>query len=239
MSPPILKFCGLKTARDGALASELGATWLGFVLAPMGPRRVSPEQAGALRDALPAGTHARTVALLVDPEDAVLETLVPLARPDMLQLHGAETPERCAEIKARFGLPVIKALGIAGADDVAQAAAFGGAADWLLLDAKPPTPSASRHEAEAEAKAAGGHGRAFDWTLLSGLNLETPWLLAGGLTPETVPGAWAAAQACPSPAAGLDVSSGIEMRRGVKDEAAMRAFAAAFHGAALGEKERQ
>jgi phosphoribosylanthranilate isomerase len=134
---------------------------------------------------------------------------------DLVQLHGAETPERCAAVRARFGLPVMKALGVASPSDLDALATFAPAVDRFLLDAKPP----------AEAELPGGNAAAFDWRLVRDRDVPRPWLLAGGLTPDNV--AQAIAE---SGAPGVDVSSGVEKARGVKDPALVRAFVAAAKG---------
>jgi phosphoribosylanthranilate isomerase len=149
------------------------------------------------------------VALTVDAEDAALDALCAAVPLDMLQLHGDESPERVAQVKARYGLPVMKAIGVAGAGDLAAIDAYAGVADQLLIDAKPP-PGATRP---------GGNALAFDWRLIEGRDWPLPWLLAGGLTPENV--AQAVAR---TGARQVDVSSGVEAAPGQKDAARIRAF---------------
>ncbi|MEI4260910.1 phosphoribosylanthranilate isomerase [Roseovarius sp. D0-M9] len=205
-----IKMCGLRTAADVATAAEVGANYVGFVFFPRSPRNVSYTDAAALALATPEGIAK--VALIVDMDDAALDALVAAVPLDMLQLHGHETPERVAEIKARHGLPVMKAVGIADAEDLPQIDRYSGVADQLLVDAKPPK----------DAVLPGGNALAFDWSLIAGRRWALPWMLAGGLTPEN-----AALGVARTGARQLDVSSGIESAPGIKDAARMRAFAAA------------
>lgn len=207
-----VKICGLKTPELVAHASRAGADWIGFVFVPASPRAVSLEAAG---DLLGEIGQAKPVALLVDPDDATVDAVTGLGI-SILQLHGSETPERVAEIKARSGVEVWKALGVATTDDLEPAAAYM-AADRLLIDAKPPK----------DATRTGGLGKVFDWSILSGWRAPKPWLLAGGLTPENVASAIAA-----TGADAVDVSTGIETAPGVKDAAKIDAFIAAAKGEA-------
>jgi phosphoribosylanthranilate isomerase len=200
----LVKICGLSTPETYAAARAAGADLVGFVFYPPSPRAVTPAQAGAI--GAPGGPLR--VGLFVDPSDAALDATIGPARLDMLQLHGAETPARVAAVQARFGLPVMKVFGIGAADDVAAAAAPH-PAEWLMLDAKP-------------GALPGGNAHPFDWSLLAGFAPRKPWLLAGGLTAETV--GQAIAIAAPT---GVDVSSGVERARGVKDEALIAGFVAA------------
>lgn len=154
------------------------------------------------------------VALTVDMDDAALDALVASVPLDMIQLHGRETPERARAIRARHGLPVMKAVGVRDAADMAGLSAWRGAVDQLLLDAKPPEG----------ATLPGGNGAAFDWSLLEGLTLDSPWMLAGGLTPQNVAEAIAA-----TGARQVDVSSGVESAPGVKDAALIAEFVRAAH----------
>ena len=209
-----IKICGLKTAEalDAALVN--GATHIGFNFFPKSPRYVAPEHAGALRIA--ALRKAKAVAVVVDAEDTQLDQIVAAMKPDMLQLHGKETPERAAAIKARYGLPVIKALSISTAEDLAKVDAYRGIADRFLFDAKPP----------AGSQLPGGNGVSFDWTMLTGLGASLSYFLAGGLNPGNV--AEAVRLADPP---GLDVSSGVESAPGEKDAGLIGAFFAAARGA--------
>lgn len=195
-----IKICGLKT--DAALAAALdgGASHVGFIFFPRSPRHVAPEVAGRLRAA--ARGRADAVAVSVDAGDATLEAIVAAVAPDMLQLHGKETPARVAEIKTRFGLPVMKALAIREAADLERIAAYRGIADRFLFDAK-PAPGAALP---------GGNGIAFDWRLLAALDGDVDYMLSGGLNAGNI----AAALEAVSPR-GIDASSGVERAPGEKD----------------------
>jgi phosphoribosylanthranilate isomerase len=195
-------------ALDAAVSA--GADMLGFVFFPPSPRALSPADAAALA-ALDTG-DAERVGLFVDPSDGEIEAVLSALPLDVVQLHGSETPERCAAVRARFGLPVMKALGVASPPDLEALADYAPAVDRFLLDAKPP----------AGAELPGGNAAAFDWRIASGRAVPRPWLLAGGLTPDNVARALAE-----SGAPGVDVSSGVEKARGVKDPALVRAFVAA------------
>lgn len=205
-----VKICGLREPAHVAAAAEAGARYLGFVFFPKSPRAVSPEEAASLVQDVPPGV-AR-VGLFVDPDDAVLEAVLARVPLDLIQLHGAESPDRVAEVKARFGLPVMKAVGLAGAEDLPGLTDYGLVADMLLVDAKPPR----------DADLPGGNGLAFDWRLLTGRRWLRPWLLAGGLTPRNV-----AEAVRLTGATGVDVSSGVETAPGQKDSGLIRDFIAA------------
>ncbi len=211
MSHVAVKICGVRTDDALAAALEGGAAYVGFVFYPPSPRAIAPKAAAAL--ATRAAGRARRVGLLVDASDDEIAAVLADAELDMLQLHGHETPERVREARARFGLPVIKAVPVAGPDDIARAAAFRGVADMLLFDAKPPD--------RADALP-GGNAAAFDWRLLADAPPDGDWMLSGGLTPQNVGQAIATAR---PPA--VDVSSGVEVRRGEKDPALIRQFLAA------------
>ncbi|MCB1329410.1 MAG: phosphoribosylanthranilate isomerase [Maritimibacter sp.] len=202
-----VKICGLSTPDHVRWAVAAGARYVGFVFFPKSPRNVDIETAAALALEVPPGVAK--VALMVDPDDAALDAILARVPVDMLQLHGAENPARVAEIRARAGLPVMKAVGIAGAEDVARLDAYSLVADQLLVDAKPPK----------DAALPGGTGVPFDWGLLTGYHFQRPWMLAGGLTPANV-----AAAVRLTGARQVDVSSGVETAPGVKDEALIRAF---------------
>lgn len=208
-----IKFCGLSQPADIAAAAEAGARYVGFVFFPKSPRAVSLTQARDLALAVPVGVAK--VGLVVDPEDAFLDQLLAEVPLDILQLHGHETPTRVAEIRARTGLPVMKAIGIAEADDLGQIADYAAVSDQLLIDAKPPK----------NADLPGGNGLSFDWQLLAGRRWPVPWILAGGLTPDNVR---LAVQM--TGAQQVDVSSGVESRAGVKDPTLIHAFADAVNG---------
>lgn len=208
-----VKICGVNTPEALRWAAEAGADFVGFVYFPPSPRAVTPAQSGAISASLEGGP--RRVGLFVDPEDALLEAALATTALDVIQLHGEEPPARVAEIRARFGVPVMKALGIASEADLAEIAAYEPVADRLLLDAKPPP----------DAVLPGGNAAPFEWRLARLARIHRPWLLAGGLTPANVAEAIAA-----SGAPGVDVSSGVERARGVKDAGLIRAFISAAQG---------
>ena len=202
-----VKLCGLTTQGDIDAAATAGAAYIGLVFFDKSPRNVSIETARSM--ALHAPIGLAKVALVVNADDATLDRITASVPLDMLQLHGSETPDRVAAVKARYGLPVMKALGIASRADVARAQLYSGVADQLLLDAKP---------AEGETLP-GGNGLSFDWRLLEGESWSVTWMLAGGLTPDNV----AEAVRC-SGAQQVDVSSGIETAPGQKSAALMAKF---------------
>jgi phosphoribosylanthranilate isomerase len=205
------KICGLSTKAAVRAAVAGGADYLGFVFYPPSPRAVAPAEAGWLCGAVP-GEVAR-VGLFVDADDAAIGAVLAAAPIDILQFHGGESPERVADAKARFGRPVMKAVAVAGAPDLATASRYEDVADLLLFDAKPPP----RPDALP-----GGNGVAFDWGLLAGRRWRRPWLLSGGLTAELLPQAVRL-----SGARAVDVSSGVESRPGVKDPDKIREFLSA------------
>jgi phosphoribosylanthranilate isomerase len=204
------KICGLNDEAGIAAAIAGGARFVGFVFYPPSPRGVSPARAKMLAAAVPA--DITKVGLFVDADDSAIAAALD-AGLDLLQFHGAETPERVTAAKRRFGLPVMKAIPIAAAEDIAVADRYRGAADWLLFDAKPP-----RDRTDALP---GGNGLAFDWQLLGQHEWAVPWMLSGGLTAENL------AEAVPTThAKAVDVSSGVETRPGLKDPAKIAAFLA-------------
>ena len=211
---PVVKICGLSTADSLGAAIEAGADRVGLVFFAPSPRHVSLATARGLADR--ARGAAEVVALSVDADDATLDAIVEAVRPAWLQLHGSESPERVAAVRRRFGIPVMKALGIAVAADLAEAARYRGVADALLLDAKPPRGS----------MLPGGNGAAFDWTILESFGGD--YMLSGGLSPDNVGEALRM-----TGVRAVDVSSGVERAPGVKDEAKIRAFVAAAKSAAL------
>jgi phosphoribosylanthranilate isomerase len=203
-----VKICGLNDPASVVAAAAAGAGFVGFIFYPPSPRAVTPVAAAQLARLLPS--RVLTVGLFVDPADALLESVLALAPLEMLQLHGGEPPERVAQIKARFGRPVMKAIAIAEASDLAVAQPYLATADWLLFDAKPPPEPAALP---------GGNARPFDWRLLAGRQWARPWMLSGGLTADNL------AQAVrESGATVVDVSSGVEDRPGVKNPDRIRAF---------------
>ncbi len=213
-----IKFCGLSTPETVAAAVRAGAGWLGFVFFPRSPRHLEPERAAALTALVPPGIGR--VAVLVDADDALIDAVI-AAGIDTLQLHGRETPERIAAVKARTGLAVWAARGVANRADIAAAIAGAGPADRLLLDAKPPVGAGA-----GVADLPGGNGVAFDWRLMLGVQPPLPWGLSGGLDAGNVGAALAVLQP-----AFVDVSSGTEDRPGVKSIAKIMAFADAVRAA--------
>lgn len=208
-----VKMCGLTRADDVSAAVDAGAAYIGLNFFERSPRYLSIEAMRAIALTIPMGVAK--VALVVDADDAALDALTAGVPLDMLQLHGHESPARVADIKARYGLPVMKVLGIADADDLAQIDAQSAVADQLLVDAKPPKG----------ATRPGGNAVAFDWGLIAGRRWSVPWMLAGGLTPDNVAEAVRA-----TGARQVDVASGIESAPGVKDADLMRAFVVAAQG---------
>ena len=202
-----VKICGLTRPADVAAAVAAGASYVGFVFFEKSPRHLSLAAARALALEVPPGVVK--VALTVDADDAALDALLARVPIDMLQLHGRESPQRIAALRARHGLPVMKAVGVAAARDLAALDEYAEVADQLLVDAKPPPG----------APLPGGNGLAFDWRLLTGRRWTRPWMLAGGLTPENV-----AEAVRRTGARQVDVSSGVESAPGEKDPARIRAF---------------
>ena len=208
-----VKICGLKTPGDVEAVAKAGAAYAGFNFFPKSPRYVAPAVARTLALAAPDGLCK--VALLVDADDAALDAIVAEVPLDMLQLHGHESPARVAEIKARYGLPVMKVIGVAVEADLAPLLDYQLVADQILVDAKAPKG----------AVLPGGNGLTFDWRLLVGRKWLKPWMLAGGLTPENV------GQAIQRTGARqVDVASGVESALGVKDASLITAFVQAAQG---------
>ncbi|GAA6163375.1 phosphoribosylanthranilate isomerase [Pelagimonas sp. KU-00592-HH] len=208
-----VKICGLREPEHVEAVAEAGAAYAGLVFFEKSPRHVSVELARDLALAAPVGLAK--VALTVNAEDAFLDRLIDTVPLDMLQLHGKESPARVAELRARYGLPVMKAVGIAEEADLIALKDYGMVADQLLVDAKPPKG----------ADLPGGNGLAFDWRLVNRKYWPCPWMLAGGLTPENV-----AEAVRMTGARQVDVSSGVESAPGVKDVEKIRAFVAAAKG---------
>ena len=194
------------------VAASAGAAYIGFNFVPQSPRYVDLQQAADLAAHVPAGICK--VALTVNGDDAMLDALTAAVPVDMLQLHGSEPPERVSEIKSRYGLPVMKVIGVADAGDLEALDIYARVADQIMVDAKPPK----------NAVLPGGNGLAFDWRLIAGRRWPVPWMLAGGLTAQNV------AEAIRMTGANqVDVASGIESAPGIKDPAKIRAFLSAAH----------
>jgi phosphoribosylanthranilate isomerase len=211
----IVKICGLSTPETIDAALRANADMIGLNFFPPSPRFVTPEQAAPLAER--ARGRAAVTVLTVDMDEEGIAEIVATVRPDWLQFHGHEPPEQVRELKRRFGLPAMKAIGIREASDLAQADAYRSVADGLLLDAKPPKG----------ATRPGGNAVAFDWTILDGFDPGMPWMLSGGLDPGNVGEAVRVARP-----PGLDVSSGVESAPGIKDPALIAAFVAAARAAA-------
>jgi len=203
------KICGLKTPDTVAAAVDGGAALVGFNFYGRSPRYVDPAAANQLAGRVPASV--RKVGVIVDESDARIAEILAACDLDLLQLHGSETPERAAAIRARFGKQVIKAISVSAAADLDRAAAYESVADYLMFDAKPPKSLAGALP--------GGNALSFDWTLLAGRTFHLPWLLAGGLTPDNLTGAVTI-----SGAPMIDVSSGVEDRPGEKNVSKIKAF---------------
>ena len=202
-----VKICGLINRADVDAAVLAGARYVGFVFFEKSPRHLNLQDAAALATVVPEGVCK--VALTVNADDAFLDMLVAQVPIDMLQLHGSESPERVNAVKARYGLPVMKAVGVADTGDLPALDAYVKVADQILVDAKPPKG----------ADLPGGNGLAFDWRLMAGRRWPVPWMLAGGLTPENV-----AEAIVMTGAKQVDVSSGVETAPGVKDADLITAF---------------
>lgn len=208
MNPGIrVKICGLTRPEDVFAVAEAGAAYAGFVFFPKSPRNVSIEAARDLAVDVPVGVAK--VALVVNADNAMLDAITSAVPLDILQLHGDEPPERVADVRARYGLPVMKAVGVADAADVAALDLYSEVADQLLVDAKPPKT----------ATLPGGNGVSFDWRLISARRWSVPWMLAGGLTPDNVADAIAL-----TGTQQVDVSSGVEVAPGIKDATLIRDF---------------
>ncbi len=205
--PAEVKICGLKTTEAVDAALDGGADYIGLVFFPRSPRHVDIKTALALADR--ARGQAKIVALFVDPDDKVLDSIIETVQPDMIQLHGDESGPRVREIRKRFHLPVIKAIKVGTAVDAARALRYNESADLILFDAKAP----------AGAKLPGGTGLSFDWRALAGVKDQMKFMLSGGLTAENV-----AAAIAMTGAGAVDVSSGVESAPGVKDAGLIRRF---------------
>ncbi len=213
MTNVAVKICGLTAPDHVRAAADAGARYVGFVFFQKSPRHLGIDEAASLAQLVPAGVAK--VALTVNATDAELDRVVASVPLDMLQLHGKETPQRVSEVRDRFGLPVMKAIGIAEAEDLSAIDLYSEVADQLLIDAKPPRTS----------ELPGGNGLAFDWRLLAGRKYwQKPWMLAGGLTPDNV-----AEAIRMTGAKQVDVSSGVESAPGVKDAIKISEFVSATH----------
>ena len=199
-----VKICGLSEPNSLTAAIEAGADFIGLVFYPPSPRHLDIEIAKYLTSFIP--DNVETVGLFVNADDTILEQTLNNVPLTMIQLHGDETPERITQIKDKFNLPIIKSIGISNADDLRQAVQYESVSDWLLFDAKPE-------------ELPGGNGTSFDWSYLKDYKGAKPWMLAGGLTPENAQEALSLI----SPDA-LDVSSGVESAKGIKDADKIRSF---------------
>ena len=206
-NPVAVKICGLATVDDVRACADAGANYMGLVFFEKSPRNITIPAARELALAAPLGLAK--VALVVNPSDAELDAITGTVPLDMLQLHGRETPERVAEVKARYGLPVMKAVGIADGDDLPKLESYFGVADQILVDAKPPKGG----------ELPGGNGLSFDWRLIAGRRWPCPWMLAGGLTAENV-----AEAVKMTGAKQVDVSSGVEDAPGLKNAELIQKF---------------
>lgn len=206
------KICGLTDATAVATAVKQGADYIGFIFYPPSPRYVTAAQAAALVE--PVKGKVKTVAVIVDMDDAAIEAMLDVFRPDILQLHGKETAARVQDIRRRFGIPVMKAVAVRNGDDIAHALSYQAVADMLLFDAKAPVSMAGALP--------GGNGLVFDWTLLAAREFTLPWILSGGLTAENVEEAVAITHAL-----AVDVSSSIEKHPGKKDPLLIEQFLSA------------
>lgn len=209
MRPLQVKICGLTTKAHVDTALDGGVDFIGFMTFPKSPRHIEPKAARPLAD-LAAG-RAETVSIMVNPDEDLIEIVLRDLRPDYIQLHGTETPQFCAALRSR-GVGVIKAFGVSSSADLQHVQPYLGAVDMILFDAKPPV----------QADIPGGLGEPFDWAVLKDYETAVPWFLSGGLTPANV---MAAVNA--TGAKMVDVSSGVERARGLKDDALIRAFLAA------------
>lgn len=205
-----VKICGLTRAEHVRVAAKAGAAYIGFNHIERSPRFVSLDKTRVLAADVPTGVAK--VMLVIEPDDALLDAIVAEAPIDMIQLHGKETPERVVEVRARTGLPVIKAVGVGEAEDVGALEVYSEVADQILVDAKPPK----------SGDLPGGNGVTFDWRLIANRRWSVPWMLAGGLTPDNVAEAIAL-----TGAQQLDVASGVESAPGEKDPTLIERFMAA------------
>lgn len=204
---PDVKICGLKSEEAVDRAVARGATHIGFIFFPKSPRNIEPAAAGELADRVRG--HVKIVAVTVDADTDDLDEIVDQVKPDYLQLHGSESPERLLMLKALYGLPIIKAFSVREAGDLEQIEPYIGIADRVLFDAKPPKGS----------DLPGGNGVSFDWTILQPLDANVNYMLSGGLNAENVGEALALTKA-----RAIDISSGVESAPGIKDVGLIDAF---------------
>lgn len=216
--PVLVKICGVNCVDAADAVLRAGADFAGLVFHPSSPRNLSPGEAAALAQRMRG--RARIVAVVADAPDDLIAAAVSAARPDFLQCHGRETPERAVALRALFGVGIVKAIGVSNASDLDMATRFEQAADMLLFDAKAPFGSAQP----------GGLGAAFDWRLLHARKFSRPWLLSGGLDAGNVAEAMASANA-----PGVDVSSGVERAPGMKSPELIADFVRAARAASLAE----
>lgn len=214
-----VKICGIRDLETLQMVADTSAEFVGLVFYPPSPRYIELDVAQTLTQAMPK--TLRSVGLFVEPTDQEVLRIISSAALDMIQLHGDETPQRVEQIAALTNLPVIKAIRVSGAEDIDRAHDYEECADWLLFDTKcPPTPP-SPHKGEDKGGGViyGGTGERFDWEILKGRTFKKPWMLSGGLTPENV--AEAITTLKPNT---VDVSSGVEAQRGIKDPERIKAF---------------
>ncbi len=204
----VVKICGLKTPETLDVALDAGADMVGFVFFPPSPRHIATMESARALGARVEG-RAKKVALTVDADESLLEQIVEALRPDMLQLHGHESPNRVERLRSYFGLPIMKALPVAEGRDLDSVPLYSEVADWLLFDARAPK----------DATRPGGLGKPFDWHLLENVDVVLPFMLSGGLTPDNVAEALRITRA-----QAVDVSSGVERAPGEKDADKIRAF---------------
>lgn len=204
---PDIKICGLKTSESVDRAVARGATHIGFIFFPKSPRHVDPEIAAELAE--PVRGRVKIVAVTVDASDEELDDIVHLLKPDVLQMHGHETPERILQVKALYGIPVMKAFSVREASDLERIDPYVGVADRFLFDAKAP----------AGSELPGGNGVSFDWNIMASLDASVDYMLSGGLNKDNVGLALASTRA-----RGVDVSSGVESAPGIKDIVMIDAF---------------
>ena len=223
MTPPQIKICGITDIDTYRHCAEVGISWVGFVHFPASPRHLEVSAASELAsqadEMIASDIRPKRVVLTVDASDPLLEQLTQQVRPDMFQLHGSETPERAHLIRQRFGTKIMAVIKVRGADDLSRISEYEEVCDWLLFDAAPPVHSDPASDDDG-ALLPGGRGEQFDWRYLQGCDCQLPWMLAGGLTAQTVDEAIKLTNPV-----GLDVSSGVERVKGMKDHQLISQFA--------------